>query len=233
MDLHPDKYGQIIDSDIVTGGRNRTDGIPSEESYIRCKKCGFTMSTVRHPKGWGEGVDHTYTQLNGAVTAGATTVTVDSTTGFNTPATGSISAFASKTHLGTLITTSAVHGLTGGLITLSSTTNYNGSYLILEVPSTTTLLIGATYIADDATGTWIQPEYCYIYDAGTYATAEDVSSTYTDATGAPVANMIRYTGLTALTFTGCVGTTAHDTDMYVRKHGRGNGCPFCSTYNYD
>lgn len=233
-DLHPDKYGQPIDSDVTTGGRNRNDGTPPESSYIRCKKCGFPMSKIRNPKGWGEGNTRVSTQLNGAVTLGLTTITVDSTAGFPTPSTGSISAFSSKSHLGTLVTTSAAHGLTGGEVTITLTTNYNGTFKILEVPSTTTFLIGATYVANDATGTWTQPEYIYIYDAGTYATSGDVSSTYTDATGAPMANKVSYIGLTSTEFGGCAGATAHDTDMYVRTEaGDGSGCPFCHSFNYD
>lgn len=55
MDLHPDKFGQAIDCEITTHGRNRNDGVYSENSYVRCKKCGFPMNTKRHPKGVGEG----------------------------------------------------------------------------------------------------------------------------------------------------------------------------------
>lgn len=55
MDLHPDKYGQAIDNNVTRHGRNRNDGAYPEGSYIRCKKCGFSMSTRRHPKATGEG----------------------------------------------------------------------------------------------------------------------------------------------------------------------------------
>ena len=55
MEMHPDKYGQAIESDVTTHGRNRNDGVYPEGSYIRCKKCGFPMNKKRHPKGVGEG----------------------------------------------------------------------------------------------------------------------------------------------------------------------------------
>jgi hypothetical protein len=42
------------------------------------------MNTARHPKGRGEGNSQPYTTLYGAVLKGATTVIVDSTTGFPT-----------------------------------------------------------------------------------------------------------------------------------------------------
>ncbi|MDP2942944.1 MAG: hypothetical protein Q8O36_05545 [Candidatus Omnitrophota bacterium] len=55
MNLHPDKFGQAIDNDVTTHGRNRNDGVYPENSYVRCKKCGFPMNKKRHPKGVGEG----------------------------------------------------------------------------------------------------------------------------------------------------------------------------------
>ena len=61
MEPHPDKYGQAIDSDVTTHGRNRNDGVYPEGSYIRCKKCGFPMNKKRHPKGVGTGIDLTTT----------------------------------------------------------------------------------------------------------------------------------------------------------------------------
>ena len=92
-DLHPDRYGYPIPNDVTTAGRNRNDGTPPESSYVRCKKCGFTMSTQQFPKGRGEGNAQVYTQLNGAVTAGDATITVDSTAGFPTPVVGTASYF--------------------------------------------------------------------------------------------------------------------------------------------
>lgn len=55
MDLHPDKFGQAIDNDVTTHGRNRNDGVYPENLYIRCKKCGFPMNKKRHSKGVGDG----------------------------------------------------------------------------------------------------------------------------------------------------------------------------------
>jgi hypothetical protein len=40
------------------------------------------MNTARHTKGWGVGIRQNSTQLNGTVSVGATTINVDSTTGF-------------------------------------------------------------------------------------------------------------------------------------------------------
>lgn len=81
-DLHPDRFGSPIPNTTTTTGRNRNDGAYPESSYLKCKKCGFVMNSVRHPKGRGEGNSQPYTQLNGALTAGDTTINVDSTTGF-------------------------------------------------------------------------------------------------------------------------------------------------------
>ncbi len=162
-DLHPDRYGQIIDSNVTTHGRNRNDGVPSEHTRIRCKKCGMTMSKVTRPKGWGQGRSQVSTQISQPVNAGATTINVDSTADFPTPVTGSITAFASNGTLGTKVT-SAAHGLKGGKVTITSTTNYNGVFYIQDV-LTNSFVIAKSYVANDATGTWTIPETIYIYDS--------------------------------------------------------------------
>jgi len=232
-DLHPDRYGNPIGNDVTTYGRNRNDGTYPESAYIRCLKCGWTMNTVRHPNGWGSGNTNVYTQLNGAVTASATTITVDSTTGFKTPKTGSITAFASVYGGKWAKVTDSAHGLKGGKVIISSTTNYNGTFYIQDV-LTDSFVICKAYVADDATGTWIQPEDINIYDVGTYSTSGDVSSTYTAATGGPRCDRVQYTGLTSTTFTGCTGVLAHDDNMYVRRDPDvTSGCPLCGTFNYD
>jgi hypothetical protein len=233
QDLHPDLYGYSIDYEVMKTGLNNNDGEYPEDSYIKCKKCGFTFNKSRHSKGWGEGKAQPYTQLNGAVTLAATTITVDSTTGFATPATGTITAFT-KNGNSTKVT-DAAHGLKGGIVIISSTTNYDGTFHIQDV-TTDTFVIQKAYVADDATGTWIVPEYIEIYDVGTYSswsTYEDVSQTYTAATGGPRCDRVQYTGLTSTTFTGTTGVKAHDDDMYVRGERKGDGCPFCHSYNYD
>jgi hypothetical protein len=161
-DLHPDKFGQSVEADVTRYGRNNNDGTYPEDMYIKCKKCGFIMNKARHSKGWGEGNAQPNTLLNGAVLVDATTITVDSTTGF--PSSG----------------------------------------------------------------------YIYIYDVGSYATPGDVSSTYTDATNAPMCDRVAYTGTSATTFTGCTGARAHDDNMVVRgERTPTGGCPYCGTFNYD
>jgi hypothetical protein len=239
MDLHPDKAGGPITNDGTTTGLNNNEGTFPENALIRCKKCGYAMNKTRHPKGWGEGNTQASTQLNGAVSAAATTITVDSTTGFATPKTGSITAFASYRGGKNTQVTATAHGLKGGVVTISATTNYNGTFNIIEW-LTNTFVIAKPYVADDATGTWTVPEHIYIHDTGTYATVEsstthyDVSSTYTAATGGPRIDKVSYTGLTSTTFTGCSGALAHDDNMYVRAERKASGgCAFCGTYEYD
>jgi len=52
------------------------------------------------------------------------------------------------------LTTAAAHNLVaGGAITLEGTTNYDGTYMILEVPTTTTLIVESVYIAETLTTT--------------------------------------------------------------------------------
>ena len=72
--------------------------------------------------------------------------------------TGSITVFADydATVEGTTLVTDASHGLsTGDVITISGTTNYNGTFEVVVV-STSTFWIRAPFIADDATGTWVE-----------------------------------------------------------------------------
>lgn len=231
MDLHPKKSQPQLRNEGVTTGLNRDIATYPESGYIRCNRCGYIFNKKRANQGTGDGISHPETQLNGAVTVGLATITVDSTTGFPTPDTGSITAFANNGK-GTKVT-SASHGLKGGKVVISSTTNYDGTFYIQDV-TTNTFVIQKAYVADDATGTWTVPEYIYIFDAGTYATTGDVDSTYTDATGAPRVDEVSYTGLSSTTFTGCSGAKAHDDDMYVRGEIRSTGgCPLCGTYEYE
>ena len=230
-ELHPRIVREPILSTEPSIGLNRSFRPFPESKWIKCSRCGHTMNISRHPKGWQDGVTHPSTQLNGAVSAGAGTITVDSTTGFLTPLSGTITAF-SGLRIGTRVT-DASHGLTGGLVTISGTTSYNGTFPIYNV-MTDTFDIGAKFVSNDAAGTWIQPEYIFIHDAGTYATDEDVSSAYTAAAGGPRADRVSYTGLTATTFTGCVGALAHDDNRDVFGDVQASsGCPFCSTFQYD
>ena len=70
--------------------------------------------------------------------------------------TGAITVFADydATVEGTTLVTSATHGLTtGDTITISGTTNYNGTFEVVVV-SASTFWIRTAFIADDATGTW-------------------------------------------------------------------------------
>lgn len=229
-EIHPRVKRAPIRHEPQTGENSANVAFP-ESAWIQCSRCGYTLNRSRWAKGYGDGIFTAETQLNGAVTAGDATITVDSTTGFPTPSTASITAFAA-TRLGTQVT-SASHGLKGGEVTITGTTNYNGTFPIQNV-LTDTFEIAVKFVADDATGTWTVKEHFYVYDAGTYATSEDVSSAYTDATGAPRLDKVSYTGLTSTTFTGCEGALAHDDDMYVRKEPTSSGgCPFCGTFMYD
>jgi len=85
-------------------------------------------------------------------------VSVDSTT---------ITVFAdySGTVTGTVLVTAASHGLiTGDLVEIDDTTNYDEEYQITRVDDDT-FYITATWVADDATGTvyWTSADYAYRY----------------------------------------------------------------------
>ena len=225
----------MFNSKAIHYGLNQDYEAYADDRYVRCNNCNFICHLDRDitaPDGShvGEGNIRPNTQLNGAVLADATTITVDSTAGFTTPSTGSITAIADVNGKRIRIT-SASHGLKGGIVTISSTTNHDGDFHIQEFATDTFDILG-TFVATD-TGTWTIKEHFYIYDAGTYATDGDVASTYTDATNAPKSDKVTYTGLSSTTFTGCIGATAHDDNMYVRGDVRaGSGCPQCGKLNY-
>jgi hypothetical protein len=228
---------RLIQSDSVRYGRNAELTTWDDARYVRCKYCGYICHLDRDLRvpfdsRLGDGTVHPSTQLNGAVTANDTTITVDDASDFATPATGSITAFASAGRAGTTVT-SASHGLNGGKVTITGTTSYNGTFYIDNVV-TDSFTIRATFVADDATGTWTIPEYIYIHDAGSYATVADADSTYTDATNAPAVNGVSYTAKTATTFTGCSGATAHDDNMVVKgEMVDQSGCPQCGSLTFD
>ena len=226
----------MLRSKAVHYGRNLDLVTYADDRYVRCNNCGFIAHLDRDttaPNGSrvGDGITQPYTQLNGAVSADDTTITVDSTTGFLTPSTGSITAIADVNGKRIQLTSSA-HGLSSGqIVTISGTTNHNGDFPIQESVTDTFDILGVFSATD--TGTWTIKESFYIYDAGTYATSGDVSSTYTDASNAPKSNKVTYTGLNATTFTGCSGATDHDDDMYVRGDIQINsGCPMCGKLWY-
>ena len=54
-EVHPDKGSGPINNDQVRSGRNADQGLP-ESGFLKCKKCGYTMNKLRHPKGWGDGI---------------------------------------------------------------------------------------------------------------------------------------------------------------------------------
>jgi len=164
--------------------------------------------------------------------SGGNRITLDGNSTFATPRTGSITAFAT-TRLGTVVT-AAAHGLKGGTVTITATTNYNGTFHMQDV-TTNTFVIARKYVADDATGTWTVPEYAYIHDTGSHDTAGDVATTYTAATNSPRVQEILYTGKSGTTqLTGVTGVTPHDDDMWVRQERKASsGCPMCGTFLYD
>lgn len=69
--------------------------------------------------------------------------------------TGSITAFADVVGLSYVIVTSANHGLTKfQRVTITGTTNYNGTETIYEIIDENNFKISETFVSDDATGTW-------------------------------------------------------------------------------
>jgi len=66
-----------------------------------------------------------------------------------------ISAFADAG--GGVAATSAAHGLSiGDTITISGTTNYNGTFTVTAVDDANTFDFNDTYVADDGVGMWMQ-----------------------------------------------------------------------------
>lgn len=66
----------------------------------------------------------------------------------------------------TTTTVSAAHALSAGeMVTISGTTNYNGTYKVESVSTTVSFVITKAYVANDATGTaqWTSNDYAYRY----------------------------------------------------------------------
>ena len=110
---------------------------------LHCPNCGFIAHGDRDPRDRdgsraGDGYARQSTQLASAVSIDDTTITVDSTTGFTSPSTGSITAFANVGYPDRWTTvTSASHGLIDGeKINISGTTSYNGNFRIANKTST-------------------------------------------------------------------------------------------------
>lgn len=82
-ELHPRRQRPQIRNEAVTTGINHDQVTYPESGYIRCSRCGQVLNKHRHPQGTGDGVTQVETQLNGAVLVNATSITVDSTTGFD------------------------------------------------------------------------------------------------------------------------------------------------------
>jgi hypothetical protein len=90
-----------MNSDAIHYGKNPDLGTYRDDHYVRCARCGFICNTDRDLKGTGMmgwGTTQPNTLLNGAVLAAATTITVDSTTGFTS--TGYIYIYDSSTATG-------------------------------------------------------------------------------------------------------------------------------------
>ena len=107
--------------------------------------------------------------------------------------TGSITAFADydATVEGTTSVTDASHGLsTGDVITISGTTNYNGTFVVTVI-DTSTFHIRVPFVADDATGTWVE---AIMGQSGTASGWTATAGTWTFPTG-----MRRVHGLRAAT----------------------------------
>jgi len=79
-----------VRSKAVHYGRNFDNTAYADDRYVRCRQCGFMCHLDRDLRGSGREGDGVYrpdTLLNGAVSIGDTTITVDSTDGF--PSSGS------------------------------------------------------------------------------------------------------------------------------------------------
>ncbi|MFA6018478.1 MAG: hypothetical protein WC776_04855, partial [Patescibacteria group bacterium] len=77
---------------------------------------------------------------------------------FGAGATKAITAFAdySGTVAGTVSVTSGTHGLlTGAIVTIAGTTNYNGVYLVTKIDANSFYITHA-WVSNDATGNWYQ-----------------------------------------------------------------------------
>ena len=75
-----------------------------------------------------------------------------------------ITGFASASATTTTVT--ATHTLVAGdMVTITGTTNYDGTYDVESVSTTVSFVITKTYVADDATGTayWTSEDYGYRY----------------------------------------------------------------------
>lgn len=218
-----------VPSNTVLFGRNIDGGSWRDDKYVFCRRCNFINQmdrSVRSPRGarFGDGLNQPSTQLDGSVSVGASTITVDATTGFSTPSTGIVTAYSDVGQRGKKVTcTSTGHGLSNeNKIEISGTTSYNGTFKVLEV-ATDTFVIHATFVADDATGTWYKPEYIFIHDTAVINSTTDLRS-----------NRVSYTGLSSTTFTGCADAVAHTDNMYVKGDVTvSQGCSQCGTLLYD
>lgn len=92
--------------------------------------------------------------------------------------TATISAFANSATLSagtTIVTTSAPHTLSAGEpITITGTTNYNGTYSV-NAYDTTHILINKAYVSNDATGSLRRPATLRALVAGTYRASFNIS----------------------------------------------------------
>ena len=88
--------------------------------------------------------------------------------------TGTITAFADHdgTIAGTTLVTCTGHGLTdaniGDTVILSGTTNYNSTYTIADIVSSSTFAIVVAFVANDAAGTWTGVDQ-YEYTTGAFS----------------------------------------------------------------
>ena len=94
---------------------------------------------------------------------------------------GIITAFADGGG-GTVTVTSASHGLANGdAVTISGTTNYNGTFAVSSVADDT-FKITDTWVADDATGSWVQRQIevaeWLAVDGATTGVTPDTNSAY-------------------------------------------------------
>jgi len=206
-EVHPDRGVIHVDSDAVNQGWNAENATYSDDRYVKCSKCGFTCHLDKDRRSTygsrlGIGTVQPSTQLNGALTAGGTTVTVDSTTGFPTPSSGSITAFAA-TSQGTRVT-SAAHGLGFGTqVRITGAADYSGFFYISNIATNTfdietsfvtdtdflieqIIPTTSSYVQGDFSGTEYRVAQSFVLDASTVIT--DVSVDF-DTSSSPSGNV--------------------------------------------
>jgi hypothetical protein len=133
----------------------RQDRGASLPNFHYCYKAETNRTHAMVTVGVPVGVELDPVRSNGITNVSAITATITHFADYGATVTGAV-----------LVTTSSAHGLvTGQVVIIDSTTNYNGVYLITKVAADT-FYVTATWVADDATGTVQKPETLLIPATG-------------------------------------------------------------------